>query len=155
MNDLEKLPGRIVKKIAFEPNTGCWLWARPLHPSGYGLVMYRGRQWSAHRLVYTLTRGDIPDGLCVCHTCDVRACVNPGHLWLGTSAENVADAIAKGRAPCGERHGSAKLTEQHARDARTTYVRGVVTYAELARRYGVAPNVIYRAINQRTWKHVE
>jgi hypothetical protein len=75
----------------------CWIWTGPLSDLGYGKVMYRGRHWRAHRLAYTLSVGPIPTGVMVCHRCDVPACVNPAHLWLGTGLENVRDRDRKGR----------------------------------------------------------
>lgn len=76
-----------------EPNSGCWLWIGKVAHNGYGI-------WGnerAHRKSYRLHKGPIPDGLFVCHTCDVRSCINPDHLWLGTHKENMQDIVNKGR----------------------------------------------------------
>lgn len=59
---------------------------------------------ATHRYAYALFRGPIPKGLLVCHTCDIRLCVNPDHLYLGTAHDNATDAVQRGQAPRGDRH---------------------------------------------------
>lgn len=86
-----------------DDSNGCWLWTGPtMSQFGYGRIKVKaGEGYSAHeyahRTSYALFRGEIPDGLCVCHRCDVPACINPEHLFLGTYKDNTQDAIAKGR----------------------------------------------------------
>ena len=67
---------------------GCWVWQGRIHGKGYGLVMHEGKEWLAHRLMYTLLRGPIPKGLVIDHICRNHPCVNPGHLRVLTSRAN-------------------------------------------------------------------
>ena len=141
---------------------GCWEWTaykRPLlrgrHKGdpGYGLFWFRGKVAQAHRVAYTLFVGEIPDGLCVCHRCDNRGCVNPDHLFLGTVADNNKDKERKGRAYYlkGENHGSAKLTQGQVDQIRIELAEGV-SQRVLAKKYNVSwPSISYIKTG-KTWK---
>lgn len=76
----------------------CFLWTGTETTKGYGSVSYRNKTWTLHRLSYIVHLGPITPGKLVCHTCDVRRCWNPDHLWLGTNKENMVDCSRKGRA---------------------------------------------------------
>jgi hypothetical protein len=75
----------------------CWLWTWSVNTSGHGHLRVDGRNRLAHRIAWELTYGPIPAGLSVCHGCDVRRCVRPGHLYLARQAQNMADMAARGR----------------------------------------------------------
>lgn len=94
------LAERFWARVAVGSHDECWLWQGPLLASGYGAIgTGTGSEiQSTHRVSYELTYGPISAGLFVLHRCDVRACVNPAHLFLGTAQDNVSDMIAKGRA---------------------------------------------------------
>lgn len=87
---------RFYKKIRRAPS-GCWEWAGASSVMGYGYFGLGGRAVSAHRASWTLHCGDIPAGVCVCHKCDNKLCVNPDHLFLGTQSDNMKDMYRKGR----------------------------------------------------------
>ena len=79
--------------------SGCWLWRGTVNHKGYGITYYRGRgQNCVHRLMYMVTHGvELAREQFVCHTCDTPRCVNPVHLWVGTTTDNQRDRKAKGR----------------------------------------------------------
>jgi len=89
-------------KIIFYQNikiidNGCWLWTGDIDKDGYGVIYAFSYRTKAHRFSYELFNNIIKNNLCVCHSCDTPGCVNPKHLWLGTSPENTQDSINKGR----------------------------------------------------------
>lgn len=80
--------------------SGCLISHLTQNAKGYIYVTVGGRKgvkWRAHRLVYSQLKGPIPEGILVCHSCDVRNCIEPEHLFLGTSLDNTKDMIAKNR----------------------------------------------------------
>jgi predicted DNA-binding protein (UPF0251 family) len=151
-----------------EPDT-CWLWTGYRNAGGYGRLRHQGRLWLAHRVAWTLTQGPIPDGLDVLHQCDVPACCNPAHLWVGTDADNSADRERKGRChritgPAHHFYGkpelkqgvlnaAAKLTENNIREIRACYLV-MANQEELAREYGVSQTTISRIVLRQTWRHI-
>lgn len=161
---------------------GCWLWVGARNKDGYGWVR-AGRHRRAHRVSYEMFTGPIGDGLCVCHRCDVPLCVNPAHLFLGTSAENNRDAaqkqrtargdangarlhperLARGdanpsriypeRRPRGESSTSAKLTEGEVRQIRALRATGR-KLADIAAEFGVSHELVSKIARREIWKHV-
>ena len=75
----------------------CWLWTGAISSSGYGSFRIGEKNFKAHRQSYIMHTGQIPQSLEVCHSCDVRSCVNPEHLWLGTRSDNMKDMFSKNR----------------------------------------------------------
>ena len=77
--------------------TPCIIAPQKPHPKGYVLLRRGGRNVLAHRYAWEQANGPIPDGMYVCHHCDVRACINLDHLFLGTPSDNEQDKLQKGR----------------------------------------------------------
>ncbi len=80
-----------------EPNSGCLLWLGAPVRDGYGQLSVNGRLIRAHRLAWEVAHGPVHPNLCVLHSCDTPACINPAHLFVGTRLDNARDRKAKGR----------------------------------------------------------
>jgi len=132
----------------------CWVWTGNTTTYGYGQLRDNKKHILAHRYSYELHKGPIPDGLCVCHTCDQPACVNPDHLFLGTKAENSADMTRKNRQGRGITHSHAKLTEDQVVEIRRRYAMGNVSQPKLASEYNVSRGAITAIILRINWSHV-
>jgi hypothetical protein len=87
---------RIMAKVSKEGGA-CWLWNGSCSKDGYGVMGVGRSQKRAHRMAYECFVGEIPDGMLVCHTCDVPKCVNPDHLFLGNRTDNMKDCATKRR----------------------------------------------------------
>lgn len=144
----QPLADRFWKKV--EKSDGCWNWTAQRRPGGYGTIVVSNRHEMAHRVSWTLNVGSIPQGLKVLHRCDNPACVNPEHLFLGTSSDNIEDMISKQRNPRGEQHGHAKLTWPQVRLIRE--LRSHYGKRRLAKIFGVSPSTIQFIWNGDTWQ---
>lgn len=113
----------------------CWPWQRAAFRTGYGRFNVARTSVVASRAMYMLIHGAIPAEMEVCHSCDNRICVNPKHLWLGTSRDNAQDCIAKGRKVLafGESNGLAKLSPEAADSIR----QSKTPHRVLARELGI------------------
>lgn len=139
----------------------CWPWTGGVSGKGYGSFQSgskrngTAKKIDAHRFSYLLHKGEIPKGLNVCHTCDNPPCVNPDHLFLGTTRENALDMTRKDRWACGVRGGemahSSKLTLAQVEEIKRRYAAGEKQVA-LASVYGVRQTTISRIVRGDSWK---
>ena len=124
--------------------------------AGYGAIR-RGARGAgvahSHRLSWEIHNGPIPDGMWVLHRCDVRACVRPDHLWLGTQQENNADCVAKGRNAKGDTRGFNKLSSNQVRAIRALRERGW-EYQAIAPLFGVGTSAVALICRRLRWQHL-
>lgn len=125
-----------------------WTWLAGVDDSGYGRLSVGGKWVAAHRISWLVFRGPIPAALQVLHTCDVRFCVCPSCLFLGTNADNVADRTRKNR--IGR---VAKLDTDTVRYIREQVARGI-PQRQLAHQFGVEATTVHKIIHRKTWRHV-
>lgn len=156
-----KLPfwTRVDDQIERIPFSGCWIWTGGTVGSGYGIAHENGKHRLIHRAMWERVNGEIPKDLFVLHRCDVPACCNPSHLFLGTILENNRDRERKNRGGqlTGEKHcrPMAKLDEEKVREIKTSLqspYQGIVSF--LARKYGVSESVISGIRHGKGWRHV-
>jgi hypothetical protein len=140
---------RVDRAPGHGPNGDCWLWTGAVNDSGYGKLTANGsKAYRAHRFSYELANGPLEKEVCVLHRCDVRRCVRPDHLFIGSRGDNNRDAASKGRGRGGQGKGSAHpkavLDEQ------------IIERIWLLRRFGLSPGKIARTLdlNRSTVKNV-
>jgi hypothetical protein len=144
---------RFWEKIVKEEN-GCWTWTGT-KSGGYGALYRSGKTVKTHRFSYELHKGNIPSGICVCHSCDNPCCCNPDHLFLGTFKENNQDRAKKGRSrgvfQRGEDHPNSKLTKEKVRSIREVYSSGSISQRKLAKAFDVNQSTIRNILKGRIW----
>jgi len=137
------IEGRFLAKIR-ESSSGCWLWVGA-HWEEYGQMTIERCHVKAHHVSWMLYRGPLPEDpdICILHTCDIRPCVNPDHLFLGTRVDNMQDAARKGRIA------NAKLTVVEVREIRDA--EELFSQRNLAVAYGVSQKAIWGVLRGKTY----
>lgn len=176
---------RFWKRVNKSGPDQCWLWiGKCINNKGYATFSFSRRLILVHRFAWVSINGEIPNGMVVCHKCDVPLCCNPDHLWIGTQMENVRDMLSKGRGPTGKKHGSkthpesvprgdyhysridpsraimgeingqSKLTDEIVKEMRQERVMTGIPYAKLGKKFGLSSGAARQAVVGITWKHI-
>ena len=143
------------KHVSISDDNSCWEWKAGLVGMGYGKWRFKGKDIRAHRHAYQLAKGDIPEGMFVCHKCDNPRCCNPSHLFLGTPKENTADMLAKNRVGrmFGTCNPQAKLTDADVLQIRNRVANGE-KQSELASEFGISRSTMCHIIQGKLWPKV-
>lgn len=154
-----KRPAKSVKdkwssKVKFGSQDECWLWLASKNKKGYGTL----GEGLAHRISYELHYGSFDYSLSVCHSCDNPSCVNPKHLWLGTSNENMQDMVKKKRADRTKKHVQIyktvkKFSIEDIRSIRNMFSKGV-KQSDILEDYPMSVCNLRKILNYKTWKLV-
>ena len=155
-SEVDRLRKRFEAQYLGEPNSGCWLWTSHLDRKGYGNIGCNGRWFKATHVSLFLRGVTVPPGHLACHKCDVPACVNPSHLFVGTQSDNLRDSWQKKRRrqSLGERHGRAKLKAGDVRNIRTRRSLGEAS-ASIARDFAITPTAVHAILTGRNWGHLK
>lgn len=156
MIPIEKQLASFWSRIQYGALDECWPWLGSRN-KGYGILNFQGKAWKAHRLIWHLIYGRIPDGLFICHHCDNRPCCNPRHLFLGNHLANMKDAANKGRLKPpdnrGERHGMSKLI-----DSDIVKIRSLAKFGffqkDIALQFKIDPSAVSIIVRRKRWQHI-
>lgn len=143
-----------------EPNSGCWLWMGTINGAGYGSIgtggnrKYGGKPMGAHVAAWQCANGAVPQGLHVCHHCDNKLCVNPGHLYVATTQQNTKDAVERGRYKRGAQRRNARFTDEQIREMREKHAAGA-SIQSIRVEYGFGSHTHARLVCEgKIWGHV-
>lgn len=126
----------------------CWEWVKHRNQDGYGLIKYNNKSLKLHRVMYERAYGPIPVGKSVLHRCDNPPCSNPGHLFVGTQADNIRDMCSKGR-----NRSPGPKSDDYIRQVRAMAAGGM-KQSEISRLMGTDTSTISRIVNRKLYKRV-
>lgn len=148
---IDVLPRRFWKHVSITPD--CWLWTGRLTAKGYGAYNVSGRSFQAHRAMLMHLGKEMPPNIFGCHKCDVRNCVRPDHLFLGTAQDNATDMARKGRSPRGQKHWQSKYTPDQIQEIRRLYREGMSAHA-IGKHIGCGGGYVWQVLNGKLWAHL-
>lgn len=141
---------RIESNYLPEPNSGCWLWTGYVANDGYGQIKINGERWKAHIMSFNIFRGGLSGGKMILHTCDIRCCINPDHLYEGDVRDNSRDMVNRGRSLAGEKHHRAKLQNHHIPLIRSAKGK----YSEIGKLFGISRTVVGKIKTRKAWSSI-
>lgn len=160
MSTEKKSPKQRFEEKYVVAENGCWIWTAATDSSGYGVFSYEQHLWRAHRVSLVIYKGldirppsesyDGSTDINGCHICDVRLCVNPDHIFLGTQSDNIQDCLAKDRFVVGSRqnedNGHCRITDVQVNEIRSMYKTGDYTQKELAAMFSIGQTHVSRIV---------
>lgn len=134
---------------------GCWLWSGPASKNGYGVITVGHQAFAVHRVSWEKHNNEkVPSGLMVCHKCNVKLCINPDHLYIGTHNDNMRD-MSNSNVLKGDKNPKALLSENDVREIKQHIRERRIVYRNLAKMYGVSRQAIQDIASGRTWSWIE
>lgn len=146
---IARFESKFIKKSEDE----CWPWQGKTDKDGYGLFWFVDNNRRSNRMAWIIYVGEIPSGMMVCHDCDNPGCVNPKHLFLGTSFDNNKDMYDKGRDNIakGEDKWNATLTNEDIPIIREMLAKHI-KISFIAQKFNTKPENIRNIKRGYTWK---
>ncbi len=150
----EKDVERFWSKVKRTNSEECWEWIGTKEKDGYGVFKIKRKTYKSHRISWLISKKESIENKLVCHSCDNRGCVNPGHLWLGTNKENVEDMVRKNRQRQGENHSNVKLSEKNIKEILDLYKSGY-KQVDLCSKFGIGHAQLSRILSGEAWKNTK
>lgn len=144
------LADRFWAKVDVGKPDECWNWTGAKHPFGYGKIWTGEGFKPSYHVSFLLVGNTIPAGMLLRHKCDNPSCVNPAHLEVGTTKDNIQDKLDRKRGNNGIKHGNSKLSDADVLAIRSSSEKGI----RLAELYGVSRSVISMIKSGKAWKHL-
>lgn len=132
----------------------CWLYNGSTGKDGYARFRYDGKYKVVHRFIYETFYGPLKKEQLCCHKCDVRNCINPAHIFIGSSKDNLQDMVKKGRSLTGEKNHKCRIKEDDINKI-IEMRKNKETLESIGKKFEVTKHAIYSILNGRTWKHLK